>query len=608
MTLLDGVLIRILFAASGSLVAGCAVWAAVVLCSRYLSAVAQQRTLWLLGQAAIAVVFMTVLLPTSDRLRMTPVIEIDEAGAPPASPITPPPARLAPAPAPEPAPATTPWHAWLVDAGRAWLVLYLLGLSHALHRWWRGVRLLDALAGCGDQLVELAGHAGFVGQTAPTLPAVIEIDAPISPMLHGVFRTLLILPRHLRDFHPLQQALIIEHELTHWRRHDLYWSVASHTLQSLFWFNPFVRMLGVRLACAQEFGCDRDVLRDRPQSQRKAYAAALLVQLKLQQRPTGMALAFGTAGGVSLSARIDRIRTSSGGRDSSSRAVALGCITAALCANVMLQPALSSHAAGMPDLQHLVLTHAWPGVSSGTSSRLDCTVIVDAGSGDFVVHDGTCDSRVTPASTFKIAISLMGFDSGVLRDEHTPYLPYKPSYAASIPSWRQGTDPSRWLQESVVWYSEQVKLRLGATSVRRYVDAFDYGNRGLPVTAGVDDAVGLSELSPTLTISPVEQTVFLRKLVNHRLPVSALAYDMTTRLLKVETLANGWTVYGKTGTASARSHDGGENSIGWFVGWARKGARTLVFARLLEQPTRADRYGGPLTRDAFLAELARRPL
>jgi beta-lactamase class D len=156
-----------------------------------------------------------------------------------------------------------------------------------------------------------------------------------------------------------------------------------------------------------------------------------------------------------------------------------------------------------------------------------------------------------------------------------------------------------------------VRSRLGAAAVRSYVDAFDYGNRGLPSVTGVtgvNDTVALSELSPTLRISPIEQTVFLRKVVNRRLPISAHAYDMTARLLKVETLANGWEVYGKTGTAHTRLPDGSEDSIGWFVGWANKGGRTLVFARLLEQPVRTDGYGGPLTRDAFLSELARSTL
>ncbi|MDL2358516.1 MAG: penicillin-binding transpeptidase domain-containing protein [Pseudomonadota bacterium] len=604
MTPLDVALVRLLLAAAGSLAAGCAVWAMAVLCRRCLSALAPQRSLWLLGQAAVAAVFVAMLLPTTERLRVVPVIEMGEPVAPQAPAASAPPAA-SPAPA---APAPASRHAWLRDAGRAWLALYLLGLGHALYRWRRTQRLLDALAASGHRLMRLDGHAGFAAQAHATLPAVIEIEAPISPMLHGLFKPRLLLPRHLRSFDPLQQQLIVEHELTHRRRHDLYWSAAALALQSLFWFNPFMRLLRVRLGWAQEFGCDRDVLRARPQGQRKAYAAALVSQLKLQQRPAGMALAFGAGGESTLTARVNLIRTPTAARGAWARCTALGSLAAVVSASLALQSALGWHAAGVPDGHAQLLAQAWPDMPSARSAPLDCTVVIDAGSGTALVREGSCDERVTPASTFKIAISLMGFDSGVLRDERTPYLPYKPSYAAGNPSWRHGTDPARWLRESVVWYSDQVRSRLGAAAVRGYVEAFDYGNLGLPSVTGVNATVALSELSPTLKISPIEQTVFLRKLVNRSLPVSAHAYDMTARLLKGETLANGWEVYGKTGTANTRLPAGSENSIGWFVGWANKGGRTLVFARLLEQPVRTDGYGGPLTRDAFLSELARSTL
>jgi beta-lactamase class D/beta-lactamase regulating signal transducer with metallopeptidase domain len=614
MTPLDLALARLLLAAAGSLAAGGAVWAAAALCRRCLPALAQQRSLWLLGQAAIVVVFVATLLPSTERLRVVPVIEVGEGVAAHAAAVSAPPAA-SPALSAAPAPAPASRHACLRDAARAWLALYLLGLGHALYRWRRAQRLLDALAASGERLTALGAHAGFSARAQTSLPAVIEVDAPISPMLHGLFRPRLLLPRHLRSFDPLQQQLIVEHELTHWHRHDLRWSAAALALQSLFWFNPFMRLLRARLGWAQEFGCDRDVLGDRPQGQRKAYAAALVAQLKLQRCPAGMALGFGASGEPTLTARVNLIRTPMAARGAWPRCAALGSLAAVICANMALQPALAWQAAGVPGAQAQLLAPAWPGmpraVSSASSAPLDCTVMLDAASGAVLVREGTCDERVTPASTFKIAISLMGFDSGVLRDDHTPYLPYKPSYASSNPSWRHGTDPAGWLRESVVWYSQQVVSRLGAARVRSYVQAFDYGNRELASVAGVDDAVAVSEVSPTLKISPLEETVFLRKVVNRSLPVSAHAYELTARLLKRETLTDGWEVYGKTGTAPALLPDGSADEaqyIGWYVGWVSKGGRTLVFARLLQHPADTRLYAGARARATFLNELARRSL
>lgn len=626
---LDIVLARLLLAAAGSLAAGGAVWAVAVLCRRTLPALAQQRSLWLSGQVAVAAVFLAMLWPPAESLRVMPIIEIVE---PAAAPMTAAPASaeahaaMAAAPAPglglTSSAADRPLSAWVCDAGRAWLVLYLLGLLHTLWRWQRAQRLLEALAASGRAL-GASEHAGFAQHTTAQVSplAVVEVDVAMSPMLLGLFRPRLLLPRHLRGFDTLQQQLIVEHELTHWRRRDLHWSAAALLLQSLFWFNPFMRLLGARLGWAQEFGCDRDVLRGRPPAERKAYAAALVAQLKLQYRPAGMALAFGAsdangAHAPTLAARIGLIRTPATARGAWSRWVALGSLAAVAIANFALQPALAWQAAEPAIEPVRLLARHSPDIAAAqpiatASATLDCTMMVDAASGAALVREGTCDASVTPASTFKIAISLMGFDSGVLRDDHAPYLPYKASYASPNPSWRHGTDPAGWLRESIVWYSQQVTKRLGPASVRGYVQAFDYGNRNLASVAGVDDAVAVSELSPTLRITPQQQTEFLRKVVNRELAVSQQAYDVTARLLKVDAAPNGWEVHGKTGTAPVRLANGRadrDNNIGWFVGWTVRDGRKLVFARLMQHPVTSESYAGLKTREAFLGELAQRAL
>lgn len=613
----DIALARLLLAAAGSLAAGGAVWGVTLLCVRRWPALAGQRSLWLLAQVAVAAVFVAMLLPHTERLRVVPVIEIaDSVPAPSVAPVAPAAATLPVAVAP--APAAIEPRAWLQYGAYGWLALYALGFGYAVYRQRRARRLLHALAASGHPLAAADTHPGLAGRSPAALPAMIEVAAPISPMLHGLFKPRLLLPRHLRQFEPLQQQLIVEHELTHWRRHDLPLGVAALVLENLFWFNPFMRMLRVRFGWSQEFGCDRAVLRGRPPGERKAYAAALVAQLKLQRHPAGMALAFGATGEPTLLARVALIRAPATVREDWPRWVALAGLVAVVIANLALQPVLSWHAAAAPEVQAPpLLAGAWPGLGASapaalaTPATLDCTLVVDAASGAALVREGTCDARVTPASTFKIAISLMGFDSGVLRDDHYPYMPYKASYAAANRAWRHGTDPAGWLRESIVWYSQQVTAKLGAASVRSYVRSFDYGNRDLASVAGVDDAISVSEVSPTLRISPQEQTVFLRKVVNRELPVSAHAYDVTARLLKVDAPAGGWTVHGKTGTAPALLADGTADRtqyIGWYVGWAVKDGRKLVFARLLQHPAGGPQYAGATARAGFLDDLARRAL
>ena len=244
------------------------------------------------------------------------------------------------------------------------------------------------------------------------------------------------------------------------------------------------------------------------------------------------------------------------------------------------------------------------GAASAQAATL-CTVITDATTGKIVRQEGKCDSRVTPASTFKIPLSLMGFDAGFLVDAHSPSLPFKKGYADWIESWKQATDPTSWMKNSVVWYSRQITEALGEARFRDYVKRFDYGNQDVSGEAGKNDGLTNSWLSSSLKISPLEQIAFLRKLVRKEFRVSEQSYAMTSQITGLGDVA-GWNVHGKTGTGPVRRADGSRvpgHTYGWFVGWISKGDRTFVFARLVEDEKREAVSPGIRTRENFLREL-----
>jgi bla regulator protein BlaR1 len=560
MNLLDAALVRFLFASIGCLAAGVAVWGVLVLLQRYLPALAMQRSPWMLGQVALAATFIILMLPQAQQLHMLPLFDVDLSPATAGAVALPAHAAGATSALAEP----RSWLSWTVYA---WALAYAAGLLWMLARLLRGQRALARLL-----------RAGVRMPADGALPPMIEVDAPISPMLVGPFRPRLLLPLALRTIDPLQRDLIIAHELTHWRRGDLWLLAACALLQAVCWFNPAMRVLRARLVWAQELGCDRDVLRGRPQVQRKAYAAALVAQLRFQyQAAPANALAFGGVAPDTLAARVALIRTPGlthhAGR---ARCVGLGALALVFGANLALQPAL-----------------AW----DAAPQALDCTLMLDAATGAVLVEEGRCDVRTTPASIFNIAVSLMGFDAGILQDAHTPALPFKAGYVDWQPSWRTATDPTSWIRNSTVWYAQQVTSRLGERRVQDYVGRFAYGNQDL--TGGVD----IAWIASSLQVSPREQVAFLRKVANRDLPVSAHAFDMTAQLLRLPTLANGWQVYGKTGTASGDGAGNNSRALGWFVGWATKDGRTVVFARQTLGPRDPDRAAGPLLKERFLRTL-----
>lgn len=245
--------------------------------------------------------------------------------------------------------------------------------------------------------------------------------------------------------------------------------------------------------------------------------------------------------------------------------------------------------------------------ASSAEARTVCTVIGDAATGKILLQEGDCATRVTPASTFKIAISLMGFDSGFLKDAHAPLLPYKKGYVDwGGENWTQPTDPARWIKYSVVWFSQQVTQHLGAARFQKYADAFEYGNRDLSGDPGKHNGLMFSWIGSSLQIAPLEQVRFLEKLVNRKLPVSANAFDRTEEITRMDPLPNGWSLNGKTGSASKKLADGTpdpNHPYGWFVGWSRKDGRTIVFARLLQDEQKMPVSTGLRARDALIEEL-----
>ena len=581
----DLLIYRFLLACAGCLAAGLGVWAMLAVLGRRLPALASQRSIWLLGQVTVAAAFLVVLLPHSERLRVVPQIELPN----PATAAAPAQGKPAPSIAATGAEWTmdvrTTGRPWLAIGADAWLVVYLSGLGYATLRLLKAGRFLRGLSASGSSVPgALAGGA-----------EVIEVDAPISPMLYGFIRARLLLPKHLHTFDPLQRQLMIEHEITHLRRRDLQWMGAGLLLQTLFWFNPFMRLLRERLSWAQELGCDREVLRGRPPAQRKAYAAALLAQLKMQGAGVETALAFGSVGARQLANRIGLIRAPSGaGRSVWLRLGALAGLVGIFVGTLAFQPAL-----------------AWridPLSTAAARQPFSCLAMADAASGATLAKEGRCDERVTPASTFNIVVSLMGYDSGILTDAHTPMMPFKAGYTDYNASWRQDTDPTLWFKNSVLWFAQQVTAALGVERFQHYIDGFDYGNRDLSGDAGKDNGLSLSWVGSSLKISPVEQVAFLRKMVRRELPLSPQAYAMTSRIMAPVTLANGWTVQGKTGTAAPVRVDGDgaiAQQYGWYVGWASKGGRTVVFAHLVLDRTQED-AGGPRARAAMLRELPAR--
>ncbi|MGI2036317.1 class D beta-lactamase [Rhizobium panacihumi] len=218
---------------------------------------------------------------------------------------------------------------------------------------------------------------------------------------------------------------------------------------------------------------------------------------------------------------------------------------------------------------------------SSAAHAQECTLIVDAQTGTTIEETGACDDRYTAASTFKIALALMGYDAGILTDAHSPLWNWQEGMRAPARD-KKPVDPTIWQADSVLWYSREVARNLGAQRFSSYVDNFNYGNMDVSGEPGKDNGLSHAWIA-SLMISPREQTAFIRRMLAHELPVSRAAIEQTMTIVPMFSTQSGWRVHGKTGSGWTRNAGGQiqrSRPEGWFVGWAERQGRMLVFARL----------------------------
>ena len=109
-----------------------------------------------------------------------------------------------------------------------------------------------------------------------------------TPMLMGLFHPVVVLPQSGALFNG---PAVLRHELTHYRRRDLFYKWLVTLVTSLHWFNPLVHWMGRQIALDCELACDEAVIRSMGPTQRMDYGDMLLMLAARQGRTSaGMAV------------------------------------------------------------------------------------------------------------------------------------------------------------------------------------------------------------------------------------------------------------------------------------------------------------------------------
>ena len=114
-------------------------------------------------------------------------------------------------------------------------------------------------------------------------PALYRSGAVTTPLLLGLFCPVIVLPD--RAYTPEMLDGILRHELTHYRRGDLFVKWFAAAVFCVHWFNPLVYLFRGEIDRACELSCDARLLRDMDVHEKQCYGELLLTLAADKPKP-----------------------------------------------------------------------------------------------------------------------------------------------------------------------------------------------------------------------------------------------------------------------------------------------------------------------------------
>ena len=166
-----------------------------------------------------------------------------------------------------------------------------------------------------------------------------------TPMLLGLRLPLIILPDI--GFSEESARNILRHELTHFRRGDLYVKWLFVLVSSLHWFNPLMPLFRQELDRVCELSCDENVLTRMMPSERRSYGETLLDLAANHTLPAGVVATTFATEKRTLKERLEQIMKF----DHKPRAVIALTVAAMLLVTVIALAAAPARASSAPSAE-----------------------------------------------------------------------------------------------------------------------------------------------------------------------------------------------------------------------------------------------------------------
>lgn len=198
------------------------------------------------------------------------------------------------------------------------------------------------------------------------------------------------------------------------------------------------------------------------------------------------------------------------------------------------------------------------------------------GNGEFTIYNLSRfkDSTYLPASTFKIINSLIGLETGKIRDENM--IIKWDGKTRPIPEWNQDLTMEQAFKVSAVPYYQEVARRIGKDTMQFWIDSLGYASRYQKPKIGTIDTFWLDN---TVKVTADEQLGLVKKLYFDQLPFQKRTMRIVKEVMVMEKNAN-YTLAYKTGWGSRENG----KALGWMIGWIVENQHPYFFALNIEGP------------------------
>ncbi len=194
-----------------------------------------------------------------------------------------------------------------------------------------------------------------------------------------------------------------------------------------------------------------------------------------------------------------------------------------------------------------------------------------------------CSKTFLPASTFKIANTIIGLETGVIESDTTLFRWNGEKRRLSI--WEKDMNLKEAFQTSCVPCYQEVAKEIGPERMNAFLGGFNYGSMV------VDSSnISIFWLEGNSGISQFEQVGFLNKIRTGKLDIADRTYNILQDVMLIDS-TDSYVLRGKTGWV-ASDH----SNIGWFVGYVESPDQTFVFATNVEPAAGFDLDNFPAVR------------